>query len=75
MPHVMVKVVEGKSEEAKARLARKIVDDVTECFGNGEDEISVSIEEFPKARWKEAVYDPEIVGRSDILYKKPGYEL
>ena len=37
--------------------------------------ISIAIEEIPKEKWKELVYDTEITGREELLYKKPGYSL
>jgi 4-oxalocrotonate tautomerase len=75
MPHVIVKLYPGKSEEQKQRLAAEIVKDFIELFGYGEESLSVAIEEVPKEHWAERVYKPEIVGNAEKLYKKPGYTI
>lgn len=75
MPHVVVKLWPGKSEEQKARLADAIVKDLMTVMGSTEASISVAIEDVEAAAWKDRVYEPEIVGNADKLYKKPGYEM
>jgi 4-oxalocrotonate tautomerase len=75
MPHVIVKLWPGKSEEQKSRLAERIAEDVMEVLGYGEESVSVAMEEIDSAEWVEKVYRPEIVGASDRLYKKPGYTM
>jgi 4-oxalocrotonate tautomerase len=34
----------------------------------------VSIEDIEPNDWAEQVYRPDIIGRPDTLYKKPGYD-
>ena len=75
MPHVIVKLWPGKSEEQKKRLAERIAEDVMEVLGYGEESVSVAMEEIDSAEWAEKVYRPDIVGASDKLYKKPGYTM
>ena len=75
MPHVIVKLWPGKSEEQKARLAQAIVEDLMTVMGSTEASISVAIEDVESAAWKDQVYEPEILGNADKLYKKPGYEM
>lgn len=45
MPHVIVKLWPGQSEQQKAQLADAITKDVMDVFGLGEESISVSMEE------------------------------
>ena len=45
MPHVIVKLWPGKSEQQKKRLADAITKDVMEILGYGEKSISVALEE------------------------------
>ena len=45
MPHVIVKLWPGKSEQQKARLADKIAKDVMDVFNYGEESVSVAMEE------------------------------
>ena len=75
MPHVSVKLWPGRSEEEKKLLAEAITEAVVRFTGSSEPSVSVSIEEVPSGDWKEKVYDPEIRGKSEYLYKKPGYSM
>ncbi|HVS36509.1 MAG TPA: tautomerase family protein [Gemmataceae bacterium] len=75
MPHVIVKLWPGKSEQQKARLAEAIVKDVMKIFHYGEESVSVAMEEVKPEDWAEKVYQPDIVNNPERLYKKPGYDL
>ena len=75
MPHVIVKLWPGESEQQKAGLAEKIVEDVTTVLNYGEESVSVAFEEIDSRDWAEKVYQPDIVRNSDRLYKKPGYTM
>jgi 4-oxalocrotonate tautomerase len=72
---VIVKLWPGDSEQKKARLAEEIVKDVTDILGHGAESVSVAFEEVAARDWAEKVYKPEIEGKPDQLYKKPGYGL
>ena len=73
MPHVIVKLWPGKTEQQKKRLADAIVKDITDVLNASEDSVSVAIEEIASGEWTEKVYEPDIQNKSDTLYKKPGY--
>ena len=73
MPHVVVKLAPGSSEEKKNRLAEAIVRDLMSILGKEEKNISVALEEVDPREWAEKVYRPEIQSKWDTLYKKPGY--
>ena len=73
MPHVIVKLWPGKSEQEKTRLAEEITEDVMDVLHYGEEAVSVAIEEIKPQDWAEKVYTPEILNSSEKLYKKPGY--
>ena len=75
MPHVIVKLWPGKSEQQKVRLAEELVKDVTKVLNYGEESVSVAIEEIEPQDWGEKVYQPDIVNNSEKLYKKPGYTM
>lgn len=75
MPHVIVKIWPGRSEHQKVRLAEEIVKDVVDILGNGEESVSVAIEEIAPEDWKEKVYKTDILGKQKTLYKKPGYSM
>ncbi|WP_338662415.1 tautomerase family protein [Pararoseomonas sp. SCSIO 73927] len=73
MPHVIVKLFTGRSEEQKARISELVARAIMEGAGSDEASVSVGIEEVEPSRWTEAVYGPDIQGRQDTLYRMPGY--
>jgi 4-oxalocrotonate tautomerase len=74
MPHVIVKLWPGKSEQQKQRLVEGVTNAVTASLGYGETSVSVSLEEVAASDWIEKVYEPDIAGKPSQLYKKPGYD-
>lgn len=74
MPHVIVKLWPGKSEHQKKQLSEAITSAVMDVLNYGEESVSVSMEEVSSNDWKKQVYDPDIKGKWNTLYKKPGYE-
>lgn len=75
MPHVIVKLWPGKSDEAKQRLADRIAKDVMEVMNYGADAVSVGFDEVGAEDWKAKVYTPDIREKWSTLYKKPGYTM
>ena len=75
MPHVIVKLWPGKSEEQKNRLAEEITKDVMEVLNYGEESVSVALQEIEPQDWAEKVFRPDIVAQTCNLYKKPGYTM
>ena len=74
MPHVIVKMLEGRSEAMKVELTEAISQALQSVVGCPEDSISVAIEDVAPADWKRTVYDTDILGAGANLFKKPGYE-
>jgi len=75
MPHVIVKLWPGKSEQQKRRLAEAITRDAATVLNYGDESVSVALEEVSPADWAERVYRPDIVEKAATLYKKPGYTM
>ena len=75
MPHVIVKLWPGKSEQQKVRLAEAIAKDVMDVLGYGQESVSVAMEEVEPQDWAVKVYKPDIASKPEQLYKKPGYDL
>ena len=75
MPHVIVKLWPGKSEQQKRRLAQAITDDVMKLLNYGEESVSVAFEEVDANDWADKVYQPDIVRKANTLYEKPGYTM
>jgi 4-oxalocrotonate tautomerase len=75
MPHVIVKLYPGKSEQQKTELAEAITANVMTILGHGADAVSVGFEEVSPADWPEQVYRRDIVAKPDSIYKQPGYQM
>lgn len=73
MPHIIVKLWPGRTEEMKQNLADKLATDVAEILAVDMDDISVSLEEVAPMDWTENVYQKEILEKRENLYKKPEY--
>lgn len=74
MPHVIVKLQSGRSDQQKARIAEEVTKVIMATANCAEQAVSVSIEDIQPADWTEKVYKPDIIGNADKLYKKPGYD-
>ena len=74
MPHVIVKLWPGKSEQQKTRLAEAITKEVMEILHYGEESVSLAMEEVKPEDWVEKVYKPDGKNKWATLYKKPGYD-
>jgi len=74
MPHVIVKLWSGKSKQTKIKLAEEITKAVMSTLNYGEESVSVALEEIDPKDWTEKVYKPDILGKPDTIYKKPGYD-
>jgi 4-oxalocrotonate tautomerase len=74
MPHVIVKLYSGKSEQQKSRLAEQITKAVMAGANCAEQSVSVSIQGIEPSDWVEKVYRPDIIGNQDIPYENPGYD-
>jgi 4-oxalocrotonate tautomerase len=74
MPHVIVKLITGKSEEQKTQLAEEITKSVMSILNHKEGSVSVAFEEVERPQWTEKVYIPDIQNKWDTLYKKPAYD-
>lgn len=75
MPHVIVKLYPGRSEQQKVQLAEAIVKDVVAIAKCGEESVSVAIEEIKPEDWADKVYKPDILNSPGKIYKKPGYSM
>ncbi|MCY1745659.1 tautomerase family protein [Ensifer sp. SL37] len=73
MPHIVVKMFPGRTEEQKQEFAAKVVEAAKTILGSSDASLSVSILEVDPAEWDASVYDPEIVANESTLYKRPGY--
>ena len=73
MPHVIIKMHPGRTEEQKIKLAQAIADSVMKIAKCEEKSVSVAIEEIATEDWAETVYKPDIIEKEETLVKRPGY--
>ncbi len=75
MPHIIIKLWKGKSEEQKIKLAEELTKTAMSVIGYGEESFSVAIEDIDPNDWAEKVYKPDIIEQKEKLYKQPGYKM
>jgi 4-oxalocrotonate tautomerase len=75
MPHVIVKLWPGKTDQQKKQLAAEIAESVMKTLHYGEKSVSVAFEDVEAKDWAAKVYRADIVGNEKNLYKKPGYTM
>ncbi|MCF4127268.1 tautomerase family protein [Methylobacterium sp. SyP6R] len=73
MPHVIVKLYAGRSDEQKQRIADEITKALMNAAGSSEGSISIGIEDVEPSAWTVSVYEPDIAAKTDTIFKKPGY--
>jgi 4-oxalocrotonate tautomerase len=73
VPHVIVKLSAGRSEQQKIKIAEEITRAVMASTGCAEQSVSVSVEDVEPNEWTEKVYKADIIGNWGKVYKKPGY--
>lgn len=73
MPHIVVKLIEGRPEEKKQELAEKMAALASETLGIRPGAFSVHFEEVSKSDWMDGVYKAEIKPNFASLRVKPDY--
>jgi 4-oxalocrotonate tautomerase len=63
-----------KSEQQQKKLAAEVTKAVASTLSDGEETVSVGIEEVPARDWNEKVYKAHILGKRPMIYKQPGYD-
>jgi 4-oxalocrotonate tautomerase len=73
MPHVIIKMYAGRTEEQKKKLVKAITDSIVKIVDADKKYVSIAIEDVSPEDWAEKVYRPDILEKQNTLYKKPGY--
>jgi 4-oxalocrotonate tautomerase len=73
MPHVIIKMYAGRTEEQKKKLVKVITDSIIKIVDADDKYVSIAIEDVSPEDWAEKVYRPDILEKQNTLYKKPGY--
>lgn len=74
MPHVIVKLLTGRTEEQKARIVDEVSKALIAAIDCPDSSISIGIEDVARDAWTATVYNPDIVEKAGTIYKKPGYD-
>ena len=74
MPHAIVKMFAGRTDEQKQKLAEAVTKAIMATAGVGEESVSVAIVDVAQEDWMETVYKPDILNGPGKLYKRPGYD-
>lgn len=73
MPHIGIKMLEGRTEEQKKRAAEAVKNALAESLNMGDHYITVTIEDFNAQEWQD-VFKNEITDKPDKVYVKPNYD-
>lgn len=69
MPHIIVKLYPGRTEEQKSELAKELTQALVKTLGSKETSISVGIEDVEQAEWADKVQKPDISAKPKTIYK------
>lgn len=74
MPHISVKMLEGRTQAQKEKLAKDLVEVLSRDLGADKHWITCTIEDFDAQEWQ-GVFKTEIADKpNDVVYKKPDYD-
>lgn len=74
MPNISVKMLEGRSQAQKEKLARDLVDVLSRDLGADKRWITCTIEDYDAQEWQE-IFKTEIADKPDeVVFKKPEYD-
>lgn len=74
MPHLSVKMLEGRSEEQKRHLAAALVRTLTEELHCSDHYVTCTIEDYSPVEWQ-IIFQEEIAAKpADVVYKKAEYD-
>lgn len=73
MPHLIVKIAEGRTSAIKQALANRLTETVMDVLALDAGSVSVAVEEVAPDEWMRKIYGPDIEAAADRLLKRPGY--
>ncbi|HHT54428.1 MAG TPA: hypothetical protein GX011_05825 [Clostridiales bacterium] len=71
MPHIVIKLISGPSQEQLKKAAEQIVEVVEKTLGKPKKYTSVSVEEYSFGEWP-GVYDEFVKDKPNVI-RKPEY--
>ncbi|HIU83300.1 MAG TPA: tautomerase family protein [Candidatus Faecicola pullistercoris] len=74
MPHIAVKMLKGRTDEQKRKLADALAAAMQQTIGAAPTHITVSIEDYTPAEWQEQ-FRNEVTDRpQENIFIKPQYD-
>ena len=74
MPNISIKMLEGRTQAQKERLARDLVEVLSRDLGADKHWITCTIEDYTAEQWQD-VFKTEIADKpAEVVYKKPEYD-
>ena len=73
MPHIGIKMLKGRTQEQKEKLAAALVRTLTKELGCSEHYVTCTIEDFDAVQWQK-VFDEEVTQKQDKVFKKAEYD-
>ena len=73
MPHIGIKMLKGRTQEQKEKLAAALVRTLTKELGCSEHYVTCTIEDFDAVRWQK-VFEEEVTKKQDKVFKKAEYD-
>ena len=72
MPHIIIKMLKGRTDEQKTMAAEKVAAALTDAIGCDPKHISVSVEDYTPQQWQD-VFRADVT-ESTHIYKEPHYD-
>ena len=72
MPHVALKMLSGRDEQTKERLAAALQNTVTDVLGCDAKWVSVSVEDYSAEQWQE-IFREQVTENANLRIK-PQYD-
>lgn len=73
MPHISVKMLKGRTEAQKEKLAQELAKTLKNVLGVGDTHISVSVQDYTAQEWQD-VFRQEITDNMPNVRIKPRYK-
>lgn len=73
MPHIGIKMLEGRTEEQKKKAAEAVKNALAQSLNMSDHYITVTIEDFNAEEWQN-VFKSEITDKPEKVYVKPKYD-
>ncbi|HIX07411.1 MAG TPA: tautomerase family protein [Candidatus Borkfalkia faecipullorum] len=73
MPHIGIKMLKGRTQEQKEKLAAALVRTLTKELGCSEHYVTCTIEDFDAVQWQK-VFEEEVTKKQDKVFKKAEYD-